>query len=100
MIWLALLLLIAAVLISFVKIPTNNLTNTSRGKNALVTLTAGLALVLIILSSLTTISSGAVGVQVLFGKVDTDGYLSEGLHLKNPFSLVHEMSVRTQTYTM
>lgn len=100
MIWLALVLLIAAAVISFVKLPSSTGIPGPRTKGLLVSGLLSAAVVVALLSSITTVSSGAVGVQVVFGKVDTDGYLSEGLHFKNPFAVVHEMSVRTQTYTM
>jgi regulator of protease activity HflC (stomatin/prohibitin superfamily) len=100
MIWLAIILVIAAAGFAFVKVPTSSGVPGPRSKGLLIALLIGLAFVFLILSSITTVSSGAVGVQVVFGKVDTEGYLSEGLHLKNPFAQVYEMSVRTQTYTM
>ena len=100
MIWLAILLLIVATLLAFVRVPSATGGIGPRSKGILISMMVGAALIFAILSSLTTVSSGAVGVQVVFGKVDTDGYLGEGLHLKNPFAVVHEMSVRTQTYTM
>jgi regulator of protease activity HflC (stomatin/prohibitin superfamily) len=100
MIWLAILLLITAALLAFVRVPSASGSIGPRSKGILISIMVGAAFVFAILSSLTTVSSGAVGVQVVFGKVDTDGYLGEGLHLKNPFAVVHEMSVRTQTYTM
>ena len=100
MIWLAILLLIAAALLAFVRVPSATGGIGPRSKGILISTMVGMAFIFAILSSLTTVSSGAVGVQVVFGKVDTDGYLGEGLHLKNPFAVVHEMSVRTQTYTM
>jgi regulator of protease activity HflC (stomatin/prohibitin superfamily) len=45
------------------------------------------------------IPAGHVGVQVLFGKVKPAA-LTEGIQLINPFVVVQEMSVRTETYTM
>lgn len=98
MIWLAIILVIGAIAVSFINLPGTN--NPARSKGALISLALVLAVIFAVLSSITTVSSGAVGVQVVFGKVDTEGYLSEGLHFKNPFAVVHEMSVRTQTYTM
>jgi regulator of protease activity HflC (stomatin/prohibitin superfamily) len=102
MIWLAIILAIAAILAAFLRIPNpeghDNLNQHTR--QVIIPLFLAGALVLVAFSSLTTVSSGAVGVQVVFGKVNTDGYLSEGLHIKNPFAVIHEMSVRTQTYTM
>ena len=40
-----------------------------------------------------------MGVAVVFGKVRTRSF-SEGLNLINPFAVVHDMTVRTETYTM
>jgi regulator of protease activity HflC (stomatin/prohibitin superfamily) len=45
------------------------------------------------------IPAGHVGVQVLFGKVKPTA-LTEGIQVINPFVVVQEMSVRTETYTM
>ena len=100
MIWIALILLVLAIAFSFVSLPGSSGIPGPRSKGFLITGMLVLAAISALLSSLTTVSSGAVGVEVVFGKVDTEGYLSEGLHLKNPFAVVHEMSVRTQTYTM
>jgi prohibitin 1 len=61
---------------------------------------AGLVIVIVIVviilfSSITSVSSGHVGVLTLFGRV-TGEALAEGIHLVNPFKVSHEMSVRTQ----
>ena len=57
------------------------------------------AIVLTVMSSVTIIPAGHVGVQVLFGKVKPES-LTEGIQVINPFVTVQEMSVRTETYTM
>jgi regulator of protease activity HflC (stomatin/prohibitin superfamily) len=57
------------------------------------------AIVLFVVSSVTIIPAGHVGVQVLFGKVKPEP-LTEGIQFINPFVTVQEMSVRTETYTM
>lgn len=62
-------------------------------------LALGAGVVLLVLSSVTIIPAGHVGVQVLFGKVKEQP-LTEGIQLINPFVNVQEMSVRTETYTM
>ena len=104
MIWFALFLIIASIAIGIFIHPSSfgnrGSINPPQIKQYLVIglLSAGLALILF--SSLTTVSSGHVGVQVIFGKVNTEGYLGEGLHLKNPLAEITEMSIRTQTYTM
>lgn len=104
MIWIAFIVLIAAIVAGFTPNPAKpgdrNAASIQQLKQIGVPALLGIAVVFAVLSAITTVSSGAVGVQVVFGKVDTDGYLSEGLHFKNPFSEIHQMSVRTQTYTM
>jgi len=45
--------------------------------------------------TVTTVSTGHVGVTTLFGRV-TGEQLGEGLHIINPFKSVNELSVRTQ----
>ena len=57
------------------------------------------AAVLALTSGFVIIPAGHVGVQVLFGKVKP-APLTEGISLINPFAVVQEMSVRTETYTM
>ena len=56
-------------------------------------------IVVTMVSSVTTISPGSVGVPVLFGSTQTYT-LSEGLHFVNPFISIYSMSTRTQTYDM
>ena len=47
------------------------------------------------LSPITVIPSGHVGVLTVFGRV-TGQVLGEGVHVVNPLSTMHEMSIRTQ----
>jgi len=54
-------------------------------------------LVIVLLSSITRVGTGHVGVLTLFGKVDTTRTLGEGIHLINPLKTNNEMSVQTQT---
>lgn len=54
-------------------------------------------LVIVLLSSVTRVATGHVGVLTLFGKVDTSQILGEGIHLINPLKTNNEMSVQTQT---
>jgi len=56
-------------------------------------------LVIILVNSITVIGAGQTGVQTLFGKVN-DREFSSGIHLKNPFVRITEMSIRTEEYTM
>lgn len=46
---------------------------------------------------ITVVPAGSVGVKDTFGNVDSD-VLQSGIHLKNPFTKVVPMSVRTQKY--
>lgn len=61
----------------------------------------GIALVAlgILTACFVQISPGTVGVQTLFGKVQT-GVLSEGLNVVNPLVDVITFDIRTQNYTM
>ena len=55
----------------------------------------GFLIVVFLLSAITRVDSGAVGVLTLFGKV-TGEVLPEGIHLVNPMKTNHELSIRTQ----
>ena len=61
---------------------------------------SALATILIIASVLRIVPPGAVGVQVLFGRVMTKSTVSEGLNVVNPFVDLEIMTIRTQAYTM
>ena len=54
-------------------------------------------LVILFFSSVTRVGTGHVGVLTLFGKVQTDGTLGEGIHVINPLKTNNELSVQTQT---
>src|ERR1035437_3296019 len=54
-------------------------------------------LVILFFSAVTRVGTGHVGVLTLFGKVQTDGTLGEGIHLINPLKTNNEMSIQTQT---
>src|SRR5262245_29034469 len=58
-----------------------------------------IALLCGVLSFVVMIPAGHVGVAVVFGKVQTRSF-SEGLNFVHPFAAVHDMTVRTETYTM
>lgn len=58
---------------------------------------AAFLLVILLLSSITRVGTGHVGVLTLFGKVQTNGTLGEGIHLINPLKTNNELSVQTQT---
>lgn len=53
-------------------------------------------LVILVLSSVTRVNTGHVGVLTLFGRV-TGETLGEGMHLINPLKTNNEMSIQTQT---
>jgi len=57
----------------------------------------GFFLVILLFSSVTRVGTGHVGVLTLFGKVDTQETLGEGIHLINPLKTNNELSVQTQT---
>jgi regulator of protease activity HflC (stomatin/prohibitin superfamily) len=59
----------------------------------------GLVLIGILTSCFVQISAGEVGVQTLFGKVQS-GILTEGLNVVNPVVQVVHFDIRTQNYTM
>ena len=59
----------------------------------------GVSLLTILTLSIVSIDAGNVGIHNLFGVVDNNE-MQPGLHLKNPFASVTEMSVKTQEYTM
>jgi len=56
---------------------------------------AGVLLLILLFSSVTTVSTGHVGVLTLFGRV-TGQVLPEGIHLINPLKSVREVSIQTQ----
>src|SRR5579872_2527177 len=58
---------------------------------------AAFLLVILLLSSITRVGTGHVGVLTLFGKVQSGEPLGEGIHLINPLKTNNEMSVQTQT---
>jgi len=60
---------------------------------------AALGALALVASFLVVVPAGHVGVPVVFGRVRPHS-LGEGLHLVNPFAVVHTMTVRTETYTM
>ena len=56
----------------------------------------GFLLVILLLSCITKVPTGHVGVLTLFGRV-TGEVLGEGIHLINPLKTSNEMSIQTQT---
>ena len=98
MIWLAILLMIALVLLLLAR----GASTRPAAKSALTIPLALVGLGFLVafgMSVLVAVPSGHTGVAVIFGKVQPD-LLPEGLRTKNPFASVKMMSVRTETYTM
>src|ERR1700693_5920347 len=58
---------------------------------------AAFLLIILLFSSVTRVGTGRVGVLTLFGKVQTDQTLGEGIHLINPLKTNNELSIQTQT---
>jgi prohibitin 1 len=57
---------------------------------------AAFVMVILVLSAVTRVSTGHVGVLTLFGRV-TGETLGEGIHIINPLKTNNEMSIQTQT---
>ena len=88
---------IIIMIIGFTMTPTNE--QTQKAKGAMRILGIVIAVVGALLSSISIIPAGHVGVKVLFGNTQ-DGFLTEGLHIINPLMEIEEFSTRTQNYTM
>ena len=58
---------------------------------------AAFLLVILLISSVTRVGTGHVGVLTLFGKVQSGETLGEGIHLINPLKTNNELSIQTQT---
>ncbi|MCU0429233.1 MAG: prohibitin family protein [Cytophagaceae bacterium] len=79
----------------------------SKGDSSLTKLAVGfkvfgalLVIIGIFWSCIVQIESGEVGVKKLFGKIDEDNLLTEGLNVVNPMVDVIKFDVKTQSYTM
>lgn len=55
---------------------------------------------LLVGSMVAIVPSGHVGVKIVFGNVNTEKSLGEGLHFVAPWEKVHSSNVRLQDYTM
>lgn len=97
MVWLAMFVLAVAVFAWFVFFIANG--EAKSGAAVVGTGATVVGLLCLALSCFTMISSGHVGVPVLFGDVQAYTF-DQGLHPCNPFLSVEEMSVRTESYTM
>lgn len=60
---------------------------------------ASMSALFFISSCFTIVSTGNIGVPTFFSEVKYDT-ISEGLSLRNPFYRIHDLPIRTQTYTM
>jgi regulator of protease activity HflC (stomatin/prohibitin superfamily) len=99
MVWIAILLLVIAVLALLATIFTQD--EEVKNGSLLALIAAGcLGVILFIASTITIVDSGHVGVKVTFGSVSDEAALPEGLHFVNPFANVKELSVRTENYRM
>jgi regulator of protease activity HflC (stomatin/prohibitin superfamily) len=58
-----------------------------------------LAALFLLISSATSVNAGYVGVETLWGKVNSEA-LPAGIHFINPFAEVSFLPIRTQNYTM
>lgn len=58
-----------------------------------------IVVVWLLFASIKIIEAGRTGVYSLFGVV-RDREVSSGIHLINPLARIHEMSIRTESYTM
>jgi len=102
MMYLAVLALIAAGVLRWIGFSVRNDPRYHAGLRGLALTSSGLfalAVIVLLLSAVTIIPAGHVGVQVLFGRVKPAA-LTEGIQIINPFVDVQTMSVRTETYTM
>ncbi len=69
------------------------------GRRAAVYAGLGMFFLGLTLGSVSCIGVGHVGVQTLFGKIQ-DRVLREGVNIRNPMAVVHDMTIQTQSYTM
>ena len=97
MIFLAVLLLIASLLIWRLKAKLGF--PLSKRLEVFQWLALGVGLVLLVGSMAVVVPAGQAGVMVIFGKVQQEA-LPSGLHFINPLATVETMEVRTRNYTM
>lgn len=100
MIWLAIIILLGACGVGVWGTGADQKRFNRKGIFALAGAVAGFALVLMLLSGITTVETGKAGVVYLFGKVDFERVLEPGMTWINPFCGVHELTTRTEVYTM
>jgi regulator of protease activity HflC (stomatin/prohibitin superfamily) len=72
--------------------------NNAAIRKLLIVLVAVIIAIVILTSCIVVIDAGNVGVANTFGNVDSNAWYP-GIHIKNPFTAIHSMSVRTQAYT-
>lgn len=80
-------------------LPTNPNYPASQFKGLMRLGAVGLIAVGLLMACVKQIDAGEVGVQKLFGKVESE-VLPSGLHIVNPLVKIIPLSVRTQNYTM
>lgn len=68
-------------------------------KSTIISIVIAVLVIALLVSAVRIVQPGYVGVQVLLGKVQ-ERLLSSGIHLVIPLVNVHQMSIRTQEYTM
>lgn len=98
MIWLSIILIITAVILLIIAFYQEN-SSDRQGFGIATVVAVFAALVCFVMSFLTVVPAGHVGVPVVFGKVQENS-IPEGLHTKNIFARVLKLSVRTEVYTM
>lgn len=94
-----LLLIIAILAIFFTKKITVNGNNIGKYFRVGGFILIGIICIMLGISSFTTVESGTVKIQKLFG-VYQEGYLSEGVHLINPFSTTETTNIQRNAITV
>lgn len=99
MIWIAIVLFIVAAICFLGYVCADKGSEARNNAGVLAVVIGIVAFVLTIGSTVTIVKAGHVGVQTMFGRVSSEP-IESGLHMVNPFSSVHEMSVQTNNYWM
>ncbi len=99
MIWIALVLFVIVIVCLLCFVFAENGSDVKGSALPVGLIAGGIGVVLAIVSSVAIVKAGHVGVQTTFGSVNP-GSIESGMHLVNPFSSVHELSVQTNNYWM
>ena len=99
MIYVAICLFVVALIATFVWAANRNDENVAAGGALTAVASVLLAVVLAVMSCITVVKPGNVGVEILFGHVKPDIH-GAGLHFVNPFCSIEKMSVQTDNYWM